>query len=122
MRYATLMYTVPEHTEAMSDADLAVVAAKHDAIRKELTASGELVGGSALAVPSETVVLRLAGGGSAVATAGPLAVDAVEHLSAYYEIDCDTVERAHEIAVRLLDDHVTTVELRRIHDAVDFYS
>jgi hypothetical protein len=122
MRYAALMYAVPAHTEAMSDADLAVVAAKHEAIRKELTASGELVGGSGLALPPETIVLRLAGDGPAVATAGPLAAGAVEHLTAYYEIDCDTPERAREIAARLLDDHVTTVELRRIHDAVDFYT
>ena len=122
MRYATLMYAVPAHTEAMSDADVAVVAAKHEVIRKELTASGELVGGSGLALPDETTLLRLDQDGSPVATGGPLAADAVEHLTAYYEIDCDTVERARAIAARLLDDHVTKVELRRIHDAVDFYS
>ena len=122
MRYAALMYAIPAETEAMSDADLAVVAAKHEEIRKELTASGELVGGSGLALPDETTVLRLGGDGSAVATRGPLATDAIEHLTAYYEIDCETVERACAIAARLLDDHVTTVELRRIHDAVDFYS
>jgi hypothetical protein len=122
MRYAALMYAVPAETEAMSDAELAVVAAKHEKIRTELTASGELVGGSGLALPEETTVLRLRPDGSAVATGGPLAADAVEHLTAYYEIECETVERAREIAARLLDDHVTTVELRRIHDAVDFYS
>jgi hypothetical protein len=122
MRYAALMYAVPAETEAMSDADIAVVAAKHEVIRKELTASGELVGGSGLALPDETNLLRLGEDGSVVATSGPLATDAVEHLTAYYEIECETVERAREIAARLLDDHVTSVELRRIHDAVDFYS
>jgi|RhiMetdeSRZDD1v2_1073273.scaffolds.fasta_scaffold223907_4 hypothetical protein len=122
MRYAALMYAVPADTLAMSDADLAVVVRKHEAIRKELTESGELVGGSGLALPEETTVLRLGGDGSIIATGGPLAADAVEHLTAYYEIDCETVERARAIAARLLDDHVTTVELRRIHDAVDFYS
>ena len=122
MRYATLMYAVPAETEAMSDADLAAVARKHEALRQELTASGELVGGSGLALPDETIVLRLDRDGTAVATDGPLAVDATEHLTAYYEIDCETIERAREIAARLLDDHVTSVELRRIHDAVDFYS
>jgi hypothetical protein len=123
MRFAALMYAVPAQTVAMSDADLAVIASKHEAIRKELTASGELVGGSGLALPDETAVLRLApDGASVVMSEGPLAADAVEHLTAYYEVDCETVERAREIAARLLDDHVTTVELRRIHDAVDFYS
>jgi hypothetical protein len=122
MRYAALMYAVPADTMAMTDAALAVVVRKHEAIREELTASGELVGGSGLALPEETTVLRLGPDGSAIATGGPLAADATEHLTAYYEIDCETVERAREIAARLLDDHVTTVELRRIHDAVDFYS
>jgi hypothetical protein len=123
MRYAALMYAVPADTEAMSDAALAVVAKKHEAIREELTASGELVGGSGLTLPHETTLLRLAPDGSSVVSSeGPLAADAVEHLTAYYEVDCESVERAREIAARLLDDHVTTVELRRIHDAVDYYS
>jgi hypothetical protein len=116
------MYAVPADTEAMSDAALAVVARKHEQIREDLTASGELVGGSGLALPDETTVLRLGADGAAVAGEGPLAASAVEHLTAYYEVDCATVGRAREIAARLLDDHVTTVEVRRIHDAVDFYS
>jgi hypothetical protein len=32
-------------------------------------------------------------------------------------IDCVTAERARSIAERMLDDHVTAVELRRIHDS-----
>jgi hypothetical protein len=45
-----------------------------------------------------------------------LVAHAVEHFTAYYEIECDSVRRAQEIAARVLDDHVTAVELRRIHD------
>jgi len=40
-----------------------------------------------------------------------------EQLSAYYEIETQTEERALEIAGRILDDHVTAVELRAIHDS-----
>ena len=44
-----------------------------------------------------------------VAQQGPLATAMVEHLTAYYEIDCETADRARWIAARVLDDHVTAV-------------
>jgi hypothetical protein len=112
------MYTDPAHTRAMSQADLDAVLGKHAALRAELTASGELVGGAGLALPDETTVLRLGPGGVAT-TGGPLADDAPVHVTAYYEIECATRERAGEIAGRLLDDHVVAVELRRIHNSTD---
>ena len=42
--------------------------------------------------------------------------ETTEHLTAYYEVDCETPERAQEIAAHILDDHVIAVEVRRIHD------
>jgi hypothetical protein len=114
MKYALLMYAEPEQTRAMSEATRDVVLRKHEKLREELTDSGELVGGAGVALPDETVVLRL-GSDGVVAHDGPLATDMVEHLTAYYEVDCDTVDRAREIAARTLDDHVTAVEVRRIH-------
>jgi hypothetical protein len=118
MKYAALMYADPVYTQAMSESAIDVVLRKHAALRDELTASGELVGGEGLALPHETTVLRL-GPDGVDAAEGPLAGDAVEHLTAYYELECETADRAREIAARLLDDHVTAVELRRIHDSVD---
>ena len=109
MRYALLMYADPAHTVAMTDKQLDEVMRKHTALGEEL---GEaLVGGAGLALPVETVVVRASGVAS-----GPLA-EAVEHLTAYYEIET-TLERAQEIAARILDHHVTSVEVRRIHDHV----
>jgi hypothetical protein len=113
--YAVLMFADPVYSRAMSRSELDVVMRKHAAFRDELTASGELVGGAGLALPDETTNLRL-GPAGVVTQQGPLAADAVEHLTAYYEIECDTAERAQEIAARVLDDHVTAVEVRRIHD------
>jgi hypothetical protein len=115
VRYAVLMYADPVHTRAMTESDLAVVARKHEALRNELTESGELAGGAGLVLPDETTVLRL-GADGVVTHDGPLASDTAEHLTAYYEIDCETADRAREIAAHVLDDHVTAVELRRIHD------
>ncbi|HWM07855.1 MAG TPA: hypothetical protein VNO82_00870 [Solirubrobacteraceae bacterium] len=108
--YALLMYADPDHTRAMTDDDLAVVARKHAALRDELGASDELRGGAGLLLPDETVVVR-----PGATHQGPL-MDATEHLTAYYEVECATPERAQEIAAHLLDDHVTAVEVRGIHD------
>jgi hypothetical protein len=109
--YAVLMYADPAHTRAMSRENLDVVARKHEAIREELTASGELVNGAGLVFPEDTVVLR-----AGTVERGPLIAGQREHLTAYYVVECATAERAKSIAERMLDDHVTAVELRPIHD------
>lgn len=111
------MYADPVHTRAMTRADLDIVARKHEALRDELARSGELLNGAGLVLPDGTTVLRL-GDDGAVARPGPLATEAIEHLTAYYVIESATAERAARIAERLLDDHVTAVEVRRIHDSV----
>jgi len=69
-----------------------------DALMKELTESGELVGGEALADPSNTKTVR----GRAsfpVITDGPFA-EAKEHLGGYLVVDCESLEGATEIAAR----------------------
>jgi hypothetical protein len=112
MMYALLMYADPDHTRAMSEDALAEVARKHAALRSELGASDELRGGAGLVLPDQTTVIRLA----ADPQPGPLISDTSEHLTAYYEVECETAERAQEIAAHILDDHVTAVEVRAIHD------
>jgi hypothetical protein len=115
MRYAILMFTVPEHSRAMTESDLEVVRRKHEKLRRELTESGELAGGAGMVPADETASLRL-GPEGVVTQEGPLPVVGDEHLSAYYEIECESEDRAREIAAITLDDHVTAVEVRRIHD------
>jgi hypothetical protein len=118
MKYVTLMYTDPEHTKAMSKAQFDAVMRKHGQLGEELIASGELIGGMGMAAAEETTLLRL-GADGVVAERGPLAAGAAVHVSAYYELECESDERAREIAARLLDDHVTAVELRSVHDSVE---
>lgn len=117
MKYAILMYAVPSHTRGMSESELDVIARKHAKLRDELTASGELAGGAGLVLPDETTVLSL-GTDEPLAGKGPLSGrgDDEEHLTAYYEVDCQTPECAKEIGAHVLDHHVTSVEIRRIHD------
>jgi hypothetical protein len=118
MKYVTLMYTDPEHTKAMSEDQFDAVMRKHRQLGEELIASGELIGGMGMAAAEETTLLRL-GGGGVVAERGPLGAGAAVHVSAYYELECGSDERAQAIAERLLDDHVTAVELRSVHDSVE---
>ena len=118
MKYAVLMYVHPAHTRGLTEEGLQEILGKHERLGNELLESGELIGGAGLAFPDETTTLRLEAD-EVVASAGPLVETDEPPLSAYYEIDCESIERAREIAARYLDDHVTAIEIRRIHDTVD---
>jgi hypothetical protein len=115
MKYALLMYTNPADSRELSRADLDRIGAKHEALRNDLGASGELLNGAGLVLPDETVLLRLEGD-EVKSQAGPFAAEAAEHVTAYYVVECADEDRARESGAHLLDDHVLTVEVRRIHD------
>jgi hypothetical protein len=104
----------------MTESELDVIARRHAKLRDQLSASGELAGGAGLVLPDETTVLRL-GADEPLDGEGPLSGggDDEEHLTAYYEVDCETLDRAKEIGAYVLDHHVTSVEIRRIHDMAE---
>jgi hypothetical protein len=116
MKYVVLMYSDPAETKAMSATDRDVVGRKHHALCSELTESGELLNGAGLAYPADTRTMRF-GDGAVATTNGPL-VESAEQLTAYYLIDCAGLDRALSIAERVLDFHVTAVEVRQVHDSV----
>jgi len=115
MKYAVLMYRDP--AEELTPEQLETVAAKHEALRTELTRSGELIGGAGLADPQQTRSLRMRDGDVA-ATTGPL-VETEEVLTAFYEVECADLERALAIAEHVLDFHVIATEVREVHDTAD---
>jgi hypothetical protein len=86
-----------------------------DAIVRELTESGELVGGEALADPSNTRTVRVRDGVPAI-TDGPFA-EAKEHMGGYLIVECDTPERATEIAARWPNARFCAMEVRPVMDA-----
>jgi hypothetical protein len=118
MRYVALMYTDPARTAAMTPAEHAEVRAKYEELGADLLASGELRNGCGMAYPAATRTLRW----RAEPIDGPLLApsDRAEELSAYYVLDCVDEARAHAIAERLLDWHVTAVEVRFVHDSFGF--
>jgi hypothetical protein len=66
---------------------------------KGLTESGELVGAEGLAAPSQARVVRATGNGTPAVTDGPFA-ESKEFLAGYWIVDCESRERAYDIAAR----------------------
>jgi hypothetical protein len=114
MKYMLLIYDNADTRERFFGDDGAGLMAEVDAVMKELTESGELVGGEALADPSNTKTVRVSDGVPAV-TDGPFA-EAKEHLGGYLIVECDSVERATEIAARWPSTRFAPMEVRPLMD------
>ncbi len=96
MKYLLLIYENPGTRETFF-ADKALMG-QVDAIVNELTESGELVFGEGLADPSQAKAVRVADGVPAV-TDGPFA-EAKEFLGGFMIIDCESLDRALDVAKR----------------------
>ncbi|MBM0260407.1 YciI family protein [Micromonospora sp. 4G55] len=101
MKYMLLIWNRPGFVEDLSEQERTALFGEVDEIMKELTESGELVGGQALADPSQTRTVRLHGERPEV-TDGPF-MESKEQFAGYLMVDCDSPERAAEIAARWPD-------------------
>ena len=84
---------------AWSAADFAAMGAFMESFGKDLAESGELVDAQGLTAPVHTRRVRLRAG-APVVTDGPYA-ETEEVLAGYWLVDCDSFDRATEIATRL---------------------
>jgi hypothetical protein len=66
---------------------------------KELTDAGELVAAEGLATPGQARIVRARKDGSPEVTDGPFP-EAKEFLAGYWIVDCESPERAYQIAAR----------------------
>jgi hypothetical protein len=105
-----LIYDNPQSREIFTGRD--DLMAEIDAVLEQITESGELVGGDALADPSQTKTVKPVDGAPAI-TDGPFA-EAKEHLGGYMIVDCETPERAAEIAALWPSSRFTPIEVRPI--------
>lgn len=112
MKFMLLIYNNPAAIEAMSEAERSEIFADVDSIMAELTGSGELVGGEALAPGEQARTVRVREGVPAV-TDGPFA-EAKEQLAGYLTVDCESIERAVEIAGRWPDAKRWAMEVRPV--------
>jgi hypothetical protein len=112
VKYMLLIYDNPDTREAFFGEEGQGLTSEMDALMDELTESGELIGTEALADPSNARTVRVRGGGPAV-TDGPFA-EAKEQLGGYLVVDCESIERAVEIAARWPNARFCAMEVRPI--------
>jgi hypothetical protein len=115
VKYLILIYSNPasrEIWERFSDEQRAEGFRYYGAITEELAASGELVVTEALADPSLTrrVTVR---DGRTLTSDGPFA-EAKELLAGFYLLECDSMERAVEVAARLPEAELGLIEVRPV--------
>ena len=109
MKYLILMYGSQRDYDAMagdagagepawSAADFAAMGAFMESFGQDLAESGELVDAQGLTAPVHTRRIRLREG-APVVTDGPYA-ETEEVLAGYWLVDCDSFDRATEVAAR----------------------
>ncbi|MEQ4203825.1 YciI family protein [Actinopolymorpha sp. B17G11] len=114
MKYLLIMHVNPKILDALTEAERDEIMNGHGEFMKTIQESGEMISTHALADPSNTSVVSTRGGVPAV-TDGPY-LEAKEYMGGYYLVDCETKERAVELAGMIPDTKVEglAVEVRPV--------
>jgi hypothetical protein len=112
VKYMVLIYNRPGFVADLSEAERNELFGEVDALVKELTDSGELLGTEALADPSTTRTVRVRDGVPAI-TDGPF-IEAKEQFAGYLLLDCADLERALDVAARWPDAKRFAMEVRQV--------
>lgn len=114
MKFLLIMHMNPAVWNALTDEERAEVGNGHRAFIDTITQSGEMIITQALADPSQSTVVRVRGG-QPVITDGPY-LEAKEHLGGFYLIDCESKDRANELAAMIPDAKVEglAIEVRQV--------
>lgn len=115
MRYLVLIYTNPDARhlwEQLPEAEKALGLQAYAALNEELAVSGEMIVSESLADPSLARHLTVRDG-EAMTTDGPFA-EAKEQLAGFYLVECESIERASEIAARIPEAEAGVVEVRPV--------
>jgi hypothetical protein len=115
MKYLLLIYHNPgarQLWQSFSESEQAAGLAAYAALNEELAASGELIVTEALADEplAKRVTVRE---GETLTSDGPFA-ETKEQLAGFYLVECDSVERAMEIAARIPEIEAGHVEVRPV--------
>jgi hypothetical protein len=114
MKFLLIMHMNPAVWNALTEEERNEIGNGHGAFIETITKSGEMITTQALADPSQSTVVRVRGG-QPVVTDGPY-LEAKEHLGGFYLIDCESRDRAHELASMIPDAKVEGlgVEVRQV--------
>ena len=112
MKYLLMIYFNPGTWDSLSEDEHQKVFSGHAEFGRQIRESGEFVGTEALADPSHSTTVRIRNGVPAV-TDGPY-VESKEFLAGYYLVDCETKERAVELAAMIPDAEFAALEVRPV--------
>jgi len=101
MKFLLIMQVNPAAMDALTEDERNSIMEGHDGFMKAIKDSGEFVVTQALADPANSTTVRGTGGAPAV-TDGPF-LEAKEYMGGFYLVDCESHERAVELA-RLIPD------------------
>jgi hypothetical protein len=101
MKFLLIMNVNPAVLDALTEEERNEIGEGHGAFIDAIKKSGEMITTQALADPSQTAVVRVRGG-RPVVTDGPF-LEAKEYLGGFYMIDCESKERAIELAALIPD-------------------
>lgn len=115
MKYLLLIYGNPKARQiwdGMTEAQRAEGLQGYAALNEELAAAGELIVAEALADPSLATHVTVQDG-QTMTSDGPFA-EVKELLAGFYLIECESVERAIEIAARVPEAALGRIEVRPV--------
>jgi hypothetical protein len=114
MKFLISMHINPAVLDSLSDDEMAAIGAGHQRFLTSLKESGELITTQALVDPSQAAVVSVQGG-QPVVTDGPF-LEAKEYLGGFYLIDCESKQRAIELASQIPDAAIQGlgVEVRQV--------
>jgi len=114
MKYLLMIYANDETFAGFAPEEMTRLIADTEALQAELRATGEWLGAYGVAdqVQCKTVTTK---GGATLVTDGPY-IEAKEYLGSFDIIDCDSLDRALEIAARVPFSRYGSVEVRPLMD------
>lgn len=113
MKFLLSIYGNEEVWNSLGEEELARLIAATDAHNRSLVESGELLLACGVAEPSEVRRVRRGHNGTIV-TDGPY-VETKEYLGSFYVVECESLERAQEIAAAMPSAELTEIEVWPIH-------
>lgn len=114
MKFVISMHINPAVLDALTDEEKAAIGDGHGRFMEALKESGELITTQALIDPAQAAVVSVRGG-RRVVTDGPF-LEAKEYLGGFYLVDCESKERAIELAAQIPDTAIEGlgVEVRQV--------
>ncbi|MER7128141.1 YciI family protein [Streptosporangium saharense] len=104
MKFLLIMHMNPEIWDSLTDEERKEVMNGHQPFIEAVQKSGELVGHQVLEGPATSAVVRVSDGVPVVSD-GPY-LETKEYLAGFYMINCESRERAFELAAMIPDASV----------------